>query len=68
MIHSPMPGMLLAVPRAGGDGVEAPVDEHAEAGLAPPLHAGVALGGGFGVLNGLDGVVFGGGDAGTASS
>jgi hypothetical protein len=34
-----------------GDGVEAPVDEHAEACLAPPLHAGVALGWGFGVLS-----------------
>jgi LAO/AO transport system kinase len=43
MIHSPMPGNLLAVPGAGGDGVEAPVDEHAEARLAPPGHAGVAL-------------------------
>src|SRR5262249_59343316 len=37
-------GNLFAVVRAGGDGVYAPVDEHAEAGFAPPLHAGVALG------------------------
>jgi hypothetical protein len=35
------------------------VDEHAEAGLAPPLHAGVALGWGFGVLDGGDGVIDG---------
>ena len=61
VVHDPLAdaGDLLAVPGAGGDGVEAPVDEHAEAGLAPPLHAGVALGGGFGVLNGGDGVVDG---------
>src|SRR2546430_9799665 len=29
--------------RAGGDGVGAPVDEHPEARVAPPVHAGVAL-------------------------
>jgi hypothetical protein len=28
------------------------VDEHAEAGFTPPLHAGVALLPGFGILNG----------------
>ena len=59
VVHDPLAdvGGALAVPLAGGDGVEAPVDEHAEAGFAPPLHAGVALGGGFGVLVGGDGVV-----------
>ena len=63
VVHDPLAdaGDLLAVPCAGGDGVEAPVDEHAEAGFAPPLHAGVFLGGGFGVLDGGDGVVDGGG-------
>ena len=30
-----------AVPLSGGDGVETPVDEEAEAGVAPPLHARV---------------------------
>ncbi len=61
VVHDPLAdvGGALAVPLAGGDGVEAPVDEHAEAGLAPPLHAGVALGGGFGVLDGRDGMVDG---------
>ena len=33
------------------------MDEHTEAGLAPPLHAGVALGGSFRVLDGGDGMV-----------
>ena len=49
VVHDPLAdaGDLLAVPVAGGDGVEAPVDEHAEAGFAPPLHAGVASGRGF---------------------
>ena len=63
VVHDPLAdvGGALAVPLAGGDGVEAPVDEHAEAGFAPPLHAGVALGGSFGVLDGGDGVVGGGG-------
>jgi hypothetical protein len=35
------------------------VDEHAEAGFAPPLHASVALGWGLGVLNRGDGMVDG---------
>jgi hypothetical protein len=53
-VHDPLAdaGDLFAVPCAGGDGVEAPVDEHAEAGGTPPIHAGVALERGFGVLNG----------------
>jgi len=59
-------GGALAVPLAGGDGVEAPVDEHAESGLAPPLHAGVALGGGFGVLDGGNGMIDGSGVGGCA--
>ncbi len=64
VVHDPLADVVgaLAVPLAGGDGVEAPVDEHAEAGFAPPCHAGVALGGGFGVLDGGDGVVGGLGD------
>ena len=56
-VHDPLAdaGDLLAVVGAGGDGIDAPVDEHAEAGLAPPFHAGVALGGGLvGVGIGLD--------------
>src|ERR1700723_1956291 len=38
VVHYPLAdaGDLLAVPCAGRDGVEAPVDEHAEAGFAPP--------------------------------
>ncbi len=52
-------GGALSVPLAGRDGVEAPVDEHTEAGIAPPGHAGIALGGGLGVLNGGDGMVDG---------
>jgi hypothetical protein len=58
VVHDPLAdaGDLLAVPGAGGDGVEAPVDEHAEACFAPPVHAGVELGGGFGVLDRGDGV------------
>ena len=65
VVHDPLAdvGGALSVPLAGGDGVEAPVDEHAEAGLAPPGHAGVALGGSFGVLDGGDGMLAGGGDA-----
>ncbi|MCU1247398.1 MAG: hypothetical protein JWQ49_427 [Edaphobacter sp.] len=61
VVHDPFAdvGGALAVPLACGDGVEAPVDEHAEAGFAPPLHAGVALGGGFGVLDGGYGVIDG---------
>ena len=43
--HDPLADVLaaLAVPLAGRHGVEAPVDEHAEARLAPPGHAGVVL-------------------------
>ena len=68
VVHYPLAdaGDLLAVPCAGRDGVEAPVDEHAEAGFAPPLHAGVLLSGGLGVLAGGDGVVDGGGVGGGA--
>ena len=63
-VHDPFTdaGDLLAVPRAGGDGVEAPVDEHAEAGLAPPLHASIALGWSLGVLDGGDGMFLGDGE------
>ena len=48
-LHDPFADAFhgLVVIEAGGDGVDAPMDEHAEAGVAPPLHAGVALGGSF---------------------
>jgi len=48
-MHDPFadPGDGLAVIGAGGHGINAPVDEHAEAGVAPPAHAGVAFRGGF---------------------
>ena len=44
-VHDPLADAadLLAVPGAGGHGVEAPVDEHAEPRLAPPGHPLVAL-------------------------
>ena len=34
---------FFVFPLAGGDGVEAEMDEHAEACVAPPLHPGVAV-------------------------
>ena len=40
MIHSPI-ARSLALPLAGRNGVEAPVDEHAESGLAPPVETGI---------------------------
>ncbi len=63
VVHDPFADVVgaLAVPFAGGDGVEAPVDEHAEAGIAPPCHARVALGGGLGVLDGGNRMIGGGG-------
>ena len=44
-IHDPFAdaGNLFAVPGAGGNGVEAPVDEHAKSCLAPPRHTRVVL-------------------------
>src|SRR5262249_13095673 len=41
VVHDPFADVLdlLSFIDAGGDGVDAPVDEHAEAGFAPPLHA-----------------------------
>ena len=61
VVHDPLADVrgALAVPFACRNGVEAPVDEHAEAGLAPPLHASVALGWGLCVLNRGDRVVDG---------
>ena len=56
MIHSPMPGICLPSHVPAGIAVEPPVDEHAEARLAPPLHARVFLRRGFGVLDGRDGM------------
>ena len=43
--HDPLADLLgsVAVELAGRHGVEAPVDEHAEPSLAPPLHAPVAI-------------------------
>jgi hypothetical protein len=38
----------LTVPSSGKTRVQTPVDEHSEACLAPPLHAGIALGRRFG--------------------
>ena len=63
-VHDPLAysGNLLAVPGSGGDRVEAPVDEHAEAGCTPPCHASIAFSRSFGILNGLDGMIVGGGD------
>ena len=45
-VHNPLaePVDLLAVPAAGWNRIQAPVDKHAEARVAPPLHAGIALG------------------------
>ena len=45
----------FALPGAGETGVKAPVNEHAESGIAPPAHAGVMLGGGFHGVLGADG-------------
>ena len=56
VVHNPLADSrdLLAIPGAGWYRVETPVDEHAKAGFAPPLHASVALAGSFSVLNGGD--------------
>ena len=56
VIHNPLAdaGDLLSAPGARGDGVKAPVDEHTEAGFAPPLHPDIAPGGALGVLHGGD--------------
>ena len=50
VVHDPLADTfdLLALVGAGRDRIDAPMDEHAEAGLAPPFHAGVALGRRFG--------------------
>jgi hypothetical protein len=42
----------LPFPDSAGDGLEAPMDEHAEARGTPPLHVGIALSLGLGVLDG----------------
>ena len=54
IVHDPLADMggALTVPLPGRDRVEAPVDEHAETGLAPPLHARIALGWSLSVLDG----------------
>src|SRR5262245_45328275 len=41
-------GVLFAVVGACRNGVDAPMNEHAEASFAPPLHAGIVLGLRFG--------------------
>ena len=48
-VHNPFPDptYLFAVVSPGGDGIDAPVDEHAEPCRAPPGHPGVALGRGL---------------------
>lgn len=58
-VHDPLAdaGDLFPVPGARRDRVEAPVNEHAEAGGPPPLHACIALGWGLGVLNSRDGML-----------
>src|ERR1700691_5006775 len=48
IVHDPFPKAFLPsdrfpLPNPGRDRVNAPVDEHAEPGLPPPLHAGIAL-------------------------
>ena len=50
MQHDPLADAVgpLAIMRPGRHGVDAPVDEEAKAGLAPPGHALVAVGGSFG--------------------
>ena len=45
----------LVVIITGGHGIDAPVDEHAELGLAPPRHAGIVLLRGFRSFSGLSG-------------
>ncbi len=47
-IPDPLSVAGLAVPLSGGNGVEPPVDEHAEAGLPPPVEARVGAGRGAG--------------------
>ena len=46
--HDPLAyaGDVLAFPDAGRNGVDAPVDEHAELGCAPPIQARVLIGAG----------------------
>ena len=43
--HDPLSNArdLLPVIRPGGDGIDTPVDEHTEAGLAPPFHPCIAF-------------------------
>lgn len=48
-VHDPFARRVhrLAVPLAGRHGVHAPMNEHAEPRVAPPLQPSVALGGSF---------------------
>ena len=63
--HDPLAdaGDMLALPDAGGYAVDAPVDEHAKLGFAPPVQARVLVGAGalpalgFEVLNLCHGVL-----------
>src|SRR4051794_4470375 len=59
-IHNPFADArnLFAIPRACGNRVESPVNEHAKARRAPPLHACIALRGSFRVLDGLYAMCF----------
>ena len=54
IVHDPLADArnLLTVPGAGRDRIQPPMDEHAKARLAPPLHPRIALSGRLGVLNG----------------
>ena len=48
--EKPLAVIGLAVPLAGGHGINPPMDEQPEPGVAEPGHPLVALGGGFGGL------------------
>ena len=54
-VHDPFAdaGNLLSVPCACGNGVKAPVNEHAKSCLAPPGHTRIVLRRGFRVLDGF---------------
>ena len=49
LVHDPFADAadLFAVVGSGGNGINAPMNEHSEPGLAPPFHPGIALRGRF---------------------
>ena len=61
-VHDPLANALNLLPLVGasGNGIHAPVNEHAEARFPPPAHAGVTLGGRLGSV-GVDGLTGRGG-------